>query len=487
MGVEKVKMYNQNAQNWIKHIDFIIIDEVVLQLAFILAFIMRHQKLPYIEPIYHNLAIIFIFTDALIIAMFNTMHNVLNRGYFDELICTIKHCVLALSLVTVYIFAAQSSIDYSRLTLFYTLCLHIILGYFARVIWKLTVKKYKLFLGEKGNMLVILHSETANHMLKQLLDNIKGYQIIGVITDSPCNYTKIEEIPIVSTIEKASDYILKEWIDAVYIDCDFSDPRIKELIVNCNLMAITIHYHVPAIGGEANKCFAERIAETIVLTSSINYATTLQALMKRIFDIFVGIVGSIFALLIIAVIGYKIKKSSPGPILYKQERIGKNGKHFKMIKIRSMYIDAEKDQKELLKQNRVKDGMMFKLDWDPRIIGNEILPDGTKKTGIGDFIRRTSLDEFPQFFNVVMGQMSIVGTRPPTLDEWERYKFHHRARLACKPGITGLWQISGRSEITDFEEVVKLDTKYITDWTFGMDIKIFLKTIFVVLKGKGAR
>ena len=137
-------------------------------------------------------------------------------------------------------------------------------------------------------------------------------------------------------------------------------------------------------------------------------------------------------------------------------------------------------------QNRVKDGMMFKLDFDPRIIGNEILPDGTKKTGIGDFIRRTSLDEFPQFFLVLKGTLSTIGTRPPTADEWEKYEYHHRARLAIKPGVTGMWQTSGRSEITDFEEVVRLDTEYITNWSLGLDLKILFKTFGVLFSHKGA-
>ena len=129
---------------------------------------------------------------------------------------------------------------------------------------------------------------------------------------------------------------------------------------------------------------------------------------------------------------------------------------------------------------------MFKMDFDPRIIGNKILPDGTKKTGIGEFIRKTSLDEFPQFFNVLKGDMSIVGTRPPTPDEWEKYAFHHRARLSVKPGITGMWQVSGRSEINDFEEVVKLDTDYIQNWDLTLDVKIFIKTVWTVLRRKGA-
>ena len=114
------------------------------------------------------------------------------------------------------------------------------------------------------------------------------------------------------------------------------------------------------------------------------------------------------------------------------------------------------------------------------------MEDGTKKTGVGDFIRRTSLDEFPQFFNVLKGDMSLVGTRPPTVDEWEKYELHHRARLATKPGITGMWQVSGRSKITDFEEVVKLDTKYINEWSVGLDLKILLKTVLAVIKKDGS-
>ena len=178
--------------------------------------------------------------------------------------------------------------------------------------------------------------------------------------------------------------------------------------------------------------------------------------------------------------------SSPGPIFFSQERIGKNGKKFKIYKFRSMYMDAEARKAELMKQNRVADGKMFKLDFDPRVIGNKILPDGTKKTGVGNFIRVTSLDEFPQFFNVLKGDMSLVGTRPPLPGEVSEYEIHHRARLAIKPGITGMWQVSGRSDITDFEEVVKLDTKYIKEWTPALDIKILFKTVKTVLGKEGS-
>ena len=137
-------------------------------------------------------------------------------------------------------------------------------------------------------------------------------------------------------------------------------------------------------------------------------------------------------------------------------------------------------------QNKVSDGMMFKMDFDPRIIGNKILPDGTKKTGIGQFIRKTSIDELPQFWNILKGDMSLVGTRPPTLDEWEKYEPHHRARMSFRPGLTGLWQVSGRSNITDFEEVVKLDTQYIREWSVKNDLRIIFKTVVSIMQSDGA-
>lgn len=146
---------------------------------------------------------------------------------------------------------------------------------------------------------------------------------------------------------------------------------------------------------------------------------------------------------------------------------------FRIYRFRSMVRDAEQRKESLLSPNKVR-GNMFKMDDDPRVI-----------PGIGHFIRRTSLDEFPQFYNVLKGDMSLVGTRPPTVDEYEAYSFAHKKRLAMKPGITGLWQISGRSDITDFEEVVKLDSQYIDEWNIEMDIKIILKTLLVVMERRG--
>ena len=321
-------------------------------------------------------------------------------------------------------------------------------------------------------------------MVERLTSNpLDGYRLSGIVlTENPEGLTEINNVSVACALDDAAKYICREWIDGVFI----ASPEVREFMKHCAEMSVTLHYHVPNVGQEGNKMIVEKIAGSTVMTSSSSYVSPFQMIVKRIIDIIGGLFGSLVSLIIMAIVGPKIKKASPGPILYKSERIGQNGKRFKMYKIRSMYLDADARKASLMEKNRVKDGMMFKLDWDPRIIGNEELPDGTRKTGIGEFIRKTSLDEFPQFFNVLKGDMSLVGTRPPTPDEWEKYEYHHRARLATKPGITGMWQVSGRSEITDFEEVVKLDTWYIQNWTLGLDLKILLKTFRNVITRKGA-
>jgi exopolysaccharide biosynthesis polyprenyl glycosylphosphotransferase len=189
--------------------------------------------------------------------------------------------------------------------------------------------------------------------------------------------------------------------------------------------------------------------------------------------------GSLFGIIIFGIpmiiVAIMIKLDSKGPVIFKQERVGKNGRRFKIYKFRSMVVDAEQKKKELEKQNKVSGGYMFKIKDDPRI------------TRVGKFIRRTSLDELPQLFNVLFGSMSLVGTRPPTVDEVEKYDTKHWRRLSIKPGITGMWQTSGRSEITNFDEVVALDTYYIDNWSMWLDLKIIIKTaVQLVLKRTGA-
>jgi len=480
-------MYRQGASGWLKHIDFILCDLISLILAFSAAYCLRFdvQREAYTD-LYQGYIAILLVMDFLVCALFDTMRDVLKRGYYVESAATIKHAVLVFACQMVLLVALKASSRYSRLVMYGTFALHIVFGYVLRVLYKRLLCR-RIMKEKQRSILVVSTKERAEETVRQLQEQASEFlRLAGIVlADSSVQEEPVAGIPVVETIDNAAKYICREWIDEVFVDAD-AVKRSEKLIEQCREMGIVVHERLTVESGEGQKQFVEKLAGYTVLTSTINYATPLQALIKRLMDILGGLVGCVCAGIIIAVVGPMIKKESPGPILYAQERIGENGKRFKFYKIRSMYMDADERKQELMGQNRVADGMMFKLDFDPRIIGNEILPDGTKKTGIGALIRRTSLDEFPQFFNVLKGDMSLVGTRPPTADEWEKYELHHRARLAMKPGITGMWQVSGRSSITDFEEIVKLDTYYICNWSLGLDFRILLKTVLAVFRKDGA-
>ena len=201
---------------------------------------------------------------------------------------------------------------------------------------------------------------------------------------------------------------------------------------------------------------------------------TWERVLKRAFDMMFSLVAIILTSPIMILTAIAIKLDSKGPAIFKQVRVGKNGRHFKIWKFRSMCTNAEEMKAELEELNEVQDGMMFKIKDDPRI------------TRVGRFIRKTSIDELPQFFNVLFGSMSIVGTRPPTIEEVSKYTASQWRRISIKPGITGMWQGNGRSSITDFDRVVELDTQYIDEWSVWLDIRIILKTVFAVLTRKNS-
>ena len=199
-----------------------------------------------------------------------------------------------------------------------------------------------------------------------------------------------------------------------------------------------------------------------------------RGMIKRLIDIIGSLAGLLITGIFYPFVALMIKLDSKGPVVFSQIRIGKNGRRFKIYKFRSMYTDAEERKKELSAQNEMQ-GLMFKIEDDPRI------------TKVGKFLRKTSIDELPQFFNVLKGDMSLVGTRPPTEDEFEKYTPYYRRRLCMTPGLTGLWQVSGRSNVEDFDDVVKYDLHYIDHWSLSLDIKILFQTVLVVLFGKGAK
>ena len=387
-----------------------------------------------------------------------------------------------------YLFSVQKGVFFSRFILFLTIGIYFILTYIVRVLWKSHIKK-GVNSGKRRKLLIVTSSTIAGKVIENVeKNNYSRYDIVGVaLLDKNLIGKQIDNVSVVANNETAGMYACKEWVDEVLIVLPKEIAYPNTLIEELTLAGITVHMNLAkVVNSPGKKQFVEKIGDYTVLTTSINYVSLNELFLKRVFDIICGLLGCILTLAICIFIGPAIYIASPGPIFFSQERVGKNGKKFKMYKFRSMYLDAEERKAELMKDNKLGDGKMFKLDFDPRVIGNKVMPDGSHKTGIGEFIRKTSLDEFPQFFNVLKGDMSIVGTRPPLISETNLYEYQHFARLAIKPGITGMWQVSGRSEIIDFDEVVKLDKYYIENWNLGLDIKILLKTVLVVVCKKGA-
>ena len=482
-------MYKKDSERWIKHVDFIILDMICLQIAFVLAYaISGYGFCPYEQVLYRNMAIFLELADLLVISCYGTLRDVLKRGCYRDLTVTLKHSVMVGALGILYLFLNQEGQKYSRLALMLTVVLYCVIAYLVRELWKRLLRK-QMEDGRDRTLLIITSADMAEQVIQSMKgNNYARYTIAGAaIIDKDQTGEVIDGVPVVANKETVPMYVCKEWIDEVLIVTSGILPYPTELIDKLTETGVTIHMNLAKVTNvPGKKQFVEKVGAYTVLTTSMNYASSFQLMLKRLMDIVGGLVGCIFTGIIFLFVAPAIYIASPGPIFFAQERVGKNGKHFKMYKFRSMYMDAEERKAELMKDNKLGDGKMFKLDFDPRVIGNRILPDGTHKTGIGDFIRRTSLDEFPQFFNVLKGDMSIVGTRPPLISETNLYELHHRARLAIKPGITGMWQVSGRSDITDFEEVVRLDKEYISNWNIEMDIKILFRTVMVVFKKEGS-
>ena len=482
-------MYRKDSERWLKHIDFIVLDMICLQLAYVLAYaISGYGFNPYAIIIYRNMAVFLELADLIVIFAYGTMKSVLKRGYYRDFVVTVKHSVMVGALAVLYLFMLQQGQKFSRLALILTIVIYLLLTYLVRELWKKFLRK-KMEDGGERKLLIITSEDAAEQVVVNMKENnYARYTLAGVaVIDADWTGKKVHGVPVVANEETAAMYVCQEWIDEVLIVISEVLPYPSELIEQLTETGVTIHLNLAKITNvPGKKQFVEKVGNYTVLTTSINYASSKQLMLKRLMDIIGGLAGCIITGILFIFVAPAIYIASPGPIFFAQERVGKNGKRFKMYKFRSMYMDAEARKAELLKDNKLGDAKMFKLDFDPRVIGNKILPDGTHKTGIGDFIRKTSIDEFPQFFNVLKGDMSIIGTRPPLISETNLYELHHRARLAIKPGITGMWQVSGRSDITDFEEVVRLDKEYIENWNIAMDIKILFKTVLVVLKKDGS-
>ena len=468
-GERKKSMYRKDSEGWLKHTDFIILDMICLQLAYVLAYaISGYGFNPYETIIYRNMAVFLELADLIMIFAYGTMKSVLKRGYYRDFVVTLNHAIMVGALAVLYLFLLQQGQNFSRLTLMLTIIIYLVMTYIARELWKKLLRKQMKDGGERKLLIVTSEDVAEQVVLSMQENNYARFSLAGVaVIDADWTGREIHGVPVVANEETAAMYVCQEWIDEVLIVVSEVLPYPSELIEQLSETGVTIHLNLAKITSvPGKKQFVEKVGNYTVLTTSINYASTRQLMLKRLMDIAGGLVGCIFTGIICIFVGPAIYIASPGPIFFAQERVGKNGKKFKMYKFRSMGVQsASKEQKAWTVHN------------DPRV------------TPVGRIIRKTSLDELPQLFNVLKGDMSLIGPRPERplfvekfKEEIPRYMIKHQVR----PGMTGWAQVCGFRGDTSIEGRIEHDIFYIENWTLGLDIKILFLTFFKGFVNKNA-
>ncbi len=403
------------------------------------------------------------------------------RGRYNELLLSAKYNSVLVAGAILLGFGLKMKVFFSRLVMGYFFVLNTFLIWIVHLFIRNRERVFWWSNRRVTNLLVVATSERLAEIVecftksKERTWNIAGIVLLGE-EQVPERFVDIPLIP--DSGEAYLEFATQNVVDEVFIQVDAIQGKehfLKNMILEFENMGIVVNLNLDLFDlGLTGEKRVYSLEQYNVLAFSSRLFDYRMVLAKRLVDIVGALVGLAIMIPVGAVLAPFLLTESPGPLIFKQRRVGVNGRIFYFYKFRSMYVDAEKRKKELMAQNEMN-GLMFKMENDPRV------------TKVGAFIRKTSIDELPQFWNVLKGDMSLVGTRPPTVDEYQQYSYYQKRRISFRPGITGLWQISGRSDIKDFDEVVKLDLKYIDHWSLLLDFKIILKTVLVVFRGSGAR
>ena len=478
-------MGRKSATGLMKHADFIVIDLVCLQMCFIIAYWIFHGFAnPYQNEAFQYQAAVLIAAQLVVIVFAGSYSGILKRGKIDEAIAVFKYMVSVLLIALAYLFIVHKTGIVSRLQYGFTAAFFVISDWILRYLNKRSVKKHL----QRSRPVVLI---TIKKMLPQAMEKLSQRGDCSVtsifLLDRKKDISEYDGIPVHSLSGKNTKELVQNWVEeAVVLPPENGETYkaltdLTEQLINAGIV-VSYVVDIPD-SGNWTAAQVKTIGGYRVFTTSLRTVSAWELALKRAIDI----AGRLLLTGIIYVFAAPIiYLKSPGSVFFAQERIGQNGKPFIMHKFRTMYPDAEEKKGMLMEKNKIPSGMMFKMDDDPRIIGCERKNRKGKSCGIGNFLRNFSLDEFPQFMDVLRGDMSLVGWRPCTKEEWEHYDLEHRVRVSMKPGITGLWQVNGRSNVTDFDEVVRMDREYIENWSIGLDLRIILKTMWVVVSRRGA-
>ncbi len=432
----------------------------------------------------HSLGYLNLFLLLLLYKLFaDGTRDFFTRGLYAEFVEDIRYTVFLTLGLLLLVFYQGEIRAFSRFIFGVFGCLELVVTYLSHLLLRsLILRAYRT--GEGTTKVLVV---TERKRLQQVLGRLRSEEGWNLNVSAAALLSEgenlliretaegeTEELPLENGPESLYEIARQLPLDEVLIDLpDNSAKEIRGLILSFESMGLVCHYNVDILDVGTSERSIEDFAGFSVVSYALKNLDARQMFLKRIMDILGGFVGLFFTALLTPFVALAIKLDSPGPVFFAQERIGRNGRRFTIYKFRSMYQDAEQRKAELSAKNEMQ-GLMFKMEKDPRI------------TKVGRFLRKTSIDEFPQFFNVLNGSMSLVGTRPPTVDEFEKYDLYYRRRMSITPGLTGMWQVYGRGVVTDFDEVVKYDLEYIDNWSLGLDIKLLIKTVGVVLFGKGS-
>jgi exopolysaccharide biosynthesis polyprenyl glycosylphosphotransferase len=455
----------------------IFIDLAAIASSFLLAYYLRLSAGAVGEIDNYVWLLLFALPGLHFLLKYHGLYNSLRiRSYTDTVWAVFKAHVLGSALFASILFMVAPH-HYSRL-----LFVSFMLSSFITIsVGKIVIKLVLGCIRKKGynfkNVLIIGEGKCAEKIFALITLNqnwgLNAGKMVAVTGDG-LPFSE-HGVPRVGSIVEIMDMCKKNMVDEVVFALENGDPfNVGVMLQGLQELGVTARV---IVNNHALYSVKPEVSLFHGLIPMITYSTislnSEQRLFKRCIDVVGALAGLSLCVLLAPFIFLAIKMDSSGPLFFGQKRVRENGRHFTCWKFRTMHANAEAEKKNLMALNEMG-GAMFKIKNDPRV------------TLVGRFLRKFSIDEFPQFWNVLIGEMSLVGTRPPTPDEVAGYQNWHRKRIAVKPGITGLWQVSGRNQIKHFDDVVRLDLAYIETWSIWLDIKIIMKTPWVMMSREGA-
>ncbi len=403
----------------------------------------------------------------------NLYHPTRLNGFLNEQRLTVQACFTSGLLLTGTIYLIHGS-DIPRGLVVLTLTLVVFALSLRRLVYRMMLyRRFERGMGTRNVLIVGTGPEA--HALRHHVESIRhlGYTFKGFI-DFPNSRSRFSSTSgdVVGTLDTLFQSARKQFVDEIFFTTPCERGIVQDVLEKARAHGVDLRVVPDLYDGLAWNSPIEYIGQFPTIPLHCGHVPEMALLLKRILDIVFSSIVVILLAPVVAVIAIAIKIDSPGPVFYSSERIGKKGRVFRCTKFRTMVSDAEKKRAEIMHMNE-RDGVLFKISNDPRI------------TRVGRFLRKYSLDELPQFLNVLHGDMSVVGPRPPIASEVREYKLNHLRRLDVTPGITGLWQVQGRQD-PSFDSYISLDVTYIENWSVWLDIKIIVRTIAVVFSGTGA-